>query len=205
MKPPSQPPLKKQKTSEILGDVRIKKEKVHATEMAVVASSGAPSSSAGPSSASLGSESSHVPSSSATGPKDLQKGNVTRRFAPIQEEEPEVDEPGNKDRFTRASILVPGISIKKFKLGLQDETDDGRRVEKENFIALLSCGEVTRYKTTRLILQKMAMGDAAAVGDRFWEAAGGHMKGNKLAAIFLTKGSNLTLNHATGLQSWRLC
>ena len=207
MKPPSQPPFKKQKTSKILGDAKIKKEKVHATEMAVVAASGgAPSSSStGPSSSSLGSDNSHVPSSSATGPKDLQKGNITNKFIPIQDEEFEVDEPANKDRYANASILVPGISIKKFKLGLEDEMDDGKPIQKDTFIALLSCGEVRRYKMSRPILQRMAMGDAEATGEKFWEAAGGHMRGNKLAAIFVTKGSNLILADAAGLQSLRLC
>lgn len=126
--------------------------------------------------------------------------DMTGMFNPIGDDdvEDELDQ-SNKEKFVAADLLVPGIAMKKFKLSLHDEMGEGNDIQPESFIGILSVGDISKYKHTRPILKRMAMGDC--MKERFWASVGSHLHGHPIAAIVKTRSSMIQLKDV----SWLPC
>lgn len=143
---------------------------------------------------------SHVEASSSSGCQDKEtKGDeqhdITNQIFPIDDAEEQDKEVSNKEKFLRADLLVPGISLKKFKLALDEED-----AVPPNMLSLLCVGEICRYKVKKPMLQRMVIGDPSRISS-FWEQAARHLDNNPLAAIFLTSDTQLSISEAWGREN----
>ena len=157
-----------------------------------------PSAGKAPSSSDLGDDKSAGVSESA-GSKTERDYNLTGWFVQLPPEiEESTDEKNDaKTKFLEADVLVPGIALKKFKQALHDEMGEGNEINMESFLGVTSIGDFKRYKKSRHVLQRMAMGDVEAMKDKFWNSVAAHMKDHSIAAIFKTSSSRISVQDAT--------
>lgn len=120
--------------------------------------------------------------------------DISSSFIPLEEEETgQATELSTKERFLRADLLVPGIALKKFKMSL-----DSCSGPTNHLIALLSSGDIERYKSTRPMLQCMIMGDLSQHAD-FWEEFSRHFKNKPVTAVVFPSSGEMTLPQAAAI------
>lgn len=161
--------------------------------------------SSGTASASCGTALVPMPMSGSNGPAssntEAAGQDISSSFIPLAEEETgQTTELSAKERFLNAGLLVPGIALKKFKMIL-----DSCSGPTNHFIALLSSGDLVRYKSTRPVLQCMIMGDLSQHTD-FWDQFARHFKKQSVTAVLFPSTGEMTLPQAAvidfGFQIW---
>lgn len=131
-------------------------------------------------------------SSSTSAPKDavIQPQDITQSFFTPGEDLVKCTQTSlgpQKDRFMRAKLVVPGISVKKFHLATHSSQQrDGVTQRSTTHIAVLGRSVIKQYRTSKPTLAGMVIGDALTNPETFWNTCTKHLKTTKIAAIFLT-------------------
>lgn len=83
-----------------------------------------------------------------------------------------------KDCYLSCQLVVPGITLKKFKQSLTHHPDRAGK-----YMAILSRDECKMYKIQKPRLCSMVAGDAQSVN--FWDSAEAHCKNWRVGGVFL--------------------
>lgn len=131
--------------------------------------------------------------------KETSGNDITHTFVPLTGNTDGNQEINQKERFLNADLLVPGISLKKFKQALEtcENTAD-------QYLALLSVTTITKYKVAKPILHTMVMGRVELDLD-FWNQATHQLKGKPVTALMVAKNSPLTFEQVLGLDFRPFC
>ena len=110
--------------------------------------------------------------------------NLLSTFLPNLGEETQKKEESNKVLFRDAEVIVPGISLKKMKMAL--DNDPNPAVGNE-IIAVLGSTDVTKYRYTRPCLAGMVVGNPIE-RQEFWDKVGQHLE--KRGALAIMRSAN---------------
>ena len=140
-------------------------------------SSGAQSSSAGGSAGTLAELGPGAPNVEPGG------ADITQEAFPATQDVPDDRDPSNRERFLNATLICPGIALKKMKMAIADHSD--------KLIGVLGVSMLKKYRHERANLQNMVIGNPFDdSGDSsFWTKVAEHLKEKPVGALVLPSTS----------------
>lgn len=103
-----------------------------------------------------------------------------------------------KDRFMQASLIVPAICLKKFKMAINEEGKDGKE-KCHSHAAVLGASYIKQYRTERKTLAGMVIGDVLTTESNFWNHCVTHLGKKKVLAILVSDQFKGTLEQVSCL------
>ena len=114
-----------------------------------------------------------------------------------EEQQPET----NKEMFLRSALVIPGVAVKKMKMAIDRDIEQGG--DALGLVAVLGVSEVKRYKVTRKCLRGMAFGDCVNFAAETWQTLGNHVSNSTgLVAVMVPTTSPILLSTASGQLLW---
>lgn len=123
--------------------------------------------------------------------ESTEKTDITGLFGPENSSTAEASA-STKTQFLNASLVVPGIALKKFKMAMAANTTDAR-----SFIAVFGEATVKMHKAIRPTLEGMVIGNLTRHQQTFWAAATKQLKTKTMAAILQPSDSPTSIEAAS--------
>lgn len=123
--------------------------------------------------------------------ESTEKQDITGLFGPENSSTAEASA-STKTQFLNASLVVPGIALKKFKMAMAANTTDAR-----SFIAVFGEATVKMHKAVRPTLEGMVIGNLTRHQQTFWAAATKQLKTKTMAAILQPSDSPTSIEAAS--------
>ena len=140
-------------------------------------------------------EESSNPDASSSKPTDLAQSTVgadiTAQFGPENSGKSETSA-ATKGQFLTASLVVPGIALKKFKMAMAADAANAT-----NFVAVFGEATVKMHRAVRPTLEGMIIGNLTRHQQTFWASAAKHLKTKGISAILQPSGSATSIEAAS--------